>query len=149
MARQKARIPSSKENCKAVFLDWARSSRNFANLNPFCRYCIHNFDIDHLAKMRIKACQFLSGNGGLRRYTATNNTPSRSVLSNCRNEAVSCNLNRCVVSLSCPDSKADSCDHQHQRYQIPYMKFHENSTSIGMAALAAEGSLTRPLAAPI
>ena len=119
MARQKARIPSSKENCKAVFLDWARSSRNFANLNPFCMYCIHNVDIEHLAK--IKACQFLSRNGGLRRYTATNNTPSCSVLSNCRNEAVSCNLNRCVVSLSCPDSKANSCDHQ-QQYQIPYMQ---------------------------
>jgi hypothetical protein len=29
------------------------------------------------------------------------------------------------------------------------MKFHDYSISIGMAALAAEGSLTRPLAAPI
>ena len=53
-------------------------------------------------KKKQKAGQLLSGNGGLRRYTATSNTPSCSVLSNCRNAAVSCKLKRCVVSLSCP-----------------------------------------------
>jgi len=49
------------------------------------------------------------------------------------------------ASLSC----FSEGDNIKSKAILPYMKFHDYSTSIRMAALAAEGSLTRPLAAPI